>query len=595
VSHILIHIDRLHGDSAKYHGMPPGSPVPSPFGSGLESAIGNGVTAFVYPAYASVHPGFIRHPVNGSWILLCGNPVAEGGTGEAARALALQVLTQENPDLLELMEAPFAAVCHDSIKGTLHIVTDAPGVQHLYYAMDASGWWITSAPHFLARYLGLEKNPESIAQFLAFGELGSDASFYTGIAKIPGGVHWVMDRTEVVRRNYWRLDFPESRMTGEIPARERFEQLYEHSLALRTTDQEIILQLSGGIDSRLVGAELFKAGKEFSAFTIGMPDDIEMILAKQICGILDIRHSRVEPAEIGIDQALRAVRNNMTIGEYEQNPMVHAVSCAYYESTMNHRRTQLGGNGGEIMRGPFYPSVLITGSQSVQAWKRKLMRYHLLPITCIPQKLIRSGALPPLLESISDLYQQYIDASFARNLFDHADNIYLQQVEHRFTGRSATTAQFYHRFALPMHSRAMIDFSVSIDHWLKMDSGLTRTLISKNCPLIGQMPYWSMGRPLKAERHARSPGMRAVSMLARICENRIRRELSVPGTDRLRKNRINEAVVRQLMLPLLDSDGVRNIFRVDELALYLDQAIASGSRNTIQLGQICSILHLLAD
>src|SRR5262249_26592076 len=112
-------------------------------------------------------------------------------------------------DCVQHLRGMFAFAIWDSRQQKLFIARDRLGIKPLYYHLDGDRLVFGSEIKVVLAYPGVEPqlNRRGIPEFLAFGYLSGDDTFYAGVHKLMPG-HWMEIDTHarVNIQRYWDLE-----------------------------------------------------------------------------------------------------------------------------------------------------------------------------------------------------------------------------------------------------------------------------------------------------------------------------------------------------------------------------------------------------
>ena len=173
-------------------------------------------------------------------------------TENSGRAIGL-LYERYGEDLLEQVNGKFSFAVWDKRAQTLTLGRDRLGIQSLFYSSQGERLLFSSSLKTLLKLPGVEKqlNYQAVIDYLLYCYNPSrDTSFFQGIYKLPASHLLKVNRSGVIRHQYWNLDFTnvepkiETKYIQEIPA------LIEDAVKLRLNVQQPPgVLLSGGIDS----------------------------------------------------------------------------------------------------------------------------------------------------------------------------------------------------------------------------------------------------------------------------------------------------------------------------------------------------------
>lgn len=232
-------------------------------------------------------------------VVLWGEPVLGPGP-QRADALTLRS-HWHSPEGVppEPYDGFYAGVVFDVERG-LTVGADLLGLMPVYYCTAGNVILIGSSPE-LFRYhpsIRMEFNPAGLIGILLTNGLVDGQTLSKDVRRLSPG-HLLVWRPGQSPRELRQYEIPESTRYFDLPLQTHLEIL-DAAIGdamkrhIRAGERHGLL-LSGGLDSRLLGGYLAKAGIEVQAFTWGLPTDYEMQCAIAVARKLRFPHRHFEP------------------------------------------------------------------------------------------------------------------------------------------------------------------------------------------------------------------------------------------------------------------------------------------------------------
>jgi asparagine synthase (glutamine-hydrolysing) len=184
---------------------------------------------------------------------------------------------------------------------TLFIARDRLGIKPLYYKLTPERLLFGSEIKAVFAHGGVraEFNRRALPEYLAFGYLSGDETFYDGILKLmPGHTMTVTPGRKMEIRQYWDLDASsphESR--DESYYVKTYRELLEGAVSSHLmSDVPLGVFLSGGVDSSAVAALMTKLRREpVETFSVGYTEQSysELPFARTVSEHIQSRHHEV--------------------------------------------------------------------------------------------------------------------------------------------------------------------------------------------------------------------------------------------------------------------------------------------------------------
>jgi asparagine synthase (glutamine-hydrolysing) len=178
-------------------------------------------------------------------------------------------------DCVQHLRGMFAFAIWDAKRKTLFIARDRLGIKPLYYRLTPQNFIFGSEIKVLLAYPGVqpELNRGALPEFLAFGYLSGEDTFYSGIHKLrPGHRLEINERGDLQLEDYWDLPkAADDRSHNEQYYVDSYRELLEGAVNSHLmSDVPLGVFLSGGLDSSAVAALMTKIRREpIETFSVG--------------------------------------------------------------------------------------------------------------------------------------------------------------------------------------------------------------------------------------------------------------------------------------------------------------------------------------
>jgi asparagine synthase (glutamine-hydrolysing) len=195
----------------------------------------------------------------------------------------------------------FAFAIWDREKRTLFVARDRLGIKPLYYRLTAESFLFGSEIKVIHAYGGvrLDFHFAALPEYLAFGYLSGEETFYDGIRKLMPG-HWMElnEAGETRMEQYWDLDVSSTEAAHDERYyvdgyRDLLEQAVKSHLM---SDVPLGVFLSGGVDSSAVAALMTKIRQSpIETFSVGYAEETysELPYARAVAKHLNSLHHEV--------------------------------------------------------------------------------------------------------------------------------------------------------------------------------------------------------------------------------------------------------------------------------------------------------------
>src|SRR5258708_3775395 len=208
---------------------------------------------------------------------------------------------QYGRDCVNHLRGMFAFAIWDRPKRKLFIARDRLGIKPLYYRYADGVFLFGSEIKTLLAYSGAtaEFNQAGLSEYLAFGYLSGEDSFYAGIKKLlPGHTLELDEGGNISIQPYWDLSVsadtdnkPRSHYVKQY--RDLLEQCVDSHLM---SDVPLGVFLSGGLDSSVIAALTAKSRTEpIQTFAVGYGEEAfsELPFARQVAKHIGSEHHEV--------------------------------------------------------------------------------------------------------------------------------------------------------------------------------------------------------------------------------------------------------------------------------------------------------------
>jgi asparagine synthase (glutamine-hydrolysing) len=204
-------------------------------------------------------------------------------------------------DCVQHLRGMFAFAIWDAKRKSLFIARDRLGIKPLYYRLTANNFLFGSEIKVLLAYPGVcpHFNRAALPEYLAFGYLSGDETFYNGVHKLMPG-HWLElnQQGDLRVEQYWDLPpAPDDKPHDELYYVRSYRDLLEGAVSSHLmSDVPLGVFLSGGLDSSAVAALMTKLRREpVETFSVGYSEQTysELPYARTVAQHLNSVHHEV--------------------------------------------------------------------------------------------------------------------------------------------------------------------------------------------------------------------------------------------------------------------------------------------------------------
>ena len=255
-------------------------------------------------------------------------------------------------DCVQHLRGMFAFVIWDQLRHTLFAARDRLGIKPFYYGLQDGSFIFGSEIKALLAYPGMsaEFNSGVLSEYLAFGYVAGEETFFSGIRKLPAA--HTLELTEssgLATRRYWDLSIaedPQPRQRSYYVHRYR-EMLEDAVSSHLMSDVPLGVFLSGGLDSSAVAALTAKSRQDpIQTFAVGYAEQAysELPYAKMVAEHIGSKHHEVQVTRKQFFDSLPDVI------WHEDEPLCWTSSVALYHLarfTREHVTVVLTGEGSD--------------------------------------------------------------------------------------------------------------------------------------------------------------------------------------------------------------------------------------------------------
>jgi asparagine synthase (glutamine-hydrolysing) len=235
-------------------------------------------------------------------------------------------------DCVQHLRGMFAFAIWDREKGTLFVARDRLGIKPLYYQLTSDSILFGSEIKVILAQSNTHRDFHfsALPEYLAFGYLSGEETFYEGILKLMPG-HWLEVNSSGVTKaqQYWDLDASSTEpIQDEGYYIDKYRGMLEHAVSSHLmSDVPLGVFLSGGVDSSVVAALMTKIRQSpVETFSVGYTEAAysELPYARTVARHLNSVHHEVLVSEQEFFDALPGMI------WHEDEPVVWPSSISLY-------------------------------------------------------------------------------------------------------------------------------------------------------------------------------------------------------------------------------------------------------------------------
>ena len=206
---------------------------------------------------------------------------------------------QWGEEVVSRLRGMFAFSILDQRRHRLLLARDRFGIKPLVYYESQDKIVFASEIKAILRDPGIPRviNEEAVADYFELGYIPAPHTVFRGIHKLLPGHLAVVDlnnRSLIIQRPYWRLQYGEEIQLGEAEAMERLDVLLANAVRSElVSDVPLGAFLSGGIDSSTVVSMMARnSSSRVKSFTIGFREErfSEVGFAREVAEAINTEH-----------------------------------------------------------------------------------------------------------------------------------------------------------------------------------------------------------------------------------------------------------------------------------------------------------------
>lgn len=256
------------------------------------------------------------------------------------------------PECLRKLRGMFGFAIWDQNARTLLLARDRVGIKPVYYHLTGTSLAFASEIKAILADPSVERQmaPELIDRFLTFQYVPGEETLLKGIQKLAPGYYLLVKDGQPAIRQYWDLEFTDSREEKSIPQTEAdLIQLLSETVDLHMiADVPVGVLLSGGVDSTgLLSLAVHQTKKRISTFTVGFSG--EEVADERPFAKLAAERFGTEHYDMTISAADFAAFLPKYVWHMEEPVCEPPALALYYVSKLarNHVTVLLSGEGGD--------------------------------------------------------------------------------------------------------------------------------------------------------------------------------------------------------------------------------------------------------
>lgn len=249
----------------------------------------------------------------------------------------------EGKKIDDIRQLPQIRLVEDSI----HISSDKLGLTNNYlYQIDSKDFIITNSLNILSKLFNLEIDFEKFASRWLYMNQLSDQSILKNAIRVTLGNSIAIDRNgfKIIKEN-WSPDFDDNYIPKNI-----FLEMLMDQIEKRLRNENVLLSLSGGLDSRVILSVLLNITSiKWESFSLGSPNLPDCRIASIISKKFAFKHKIIDKPDLEASAFIKFLTEYLLSLEVT-NPASNALIMINYNYLIQPDAIIIDGGFGEIWR-----------------------------------------------------------------------------------------------------------------------------------------------------------------------------------------------------------------------------------------------------
>ncbi|HHH40535.1 MAG TPA: hypothetical protein ENK56_00860 [Chloroflexi bacterium] len=413
----------------------------------------------------------------------------------------LHLFEEYGPEALPRLNGAFVAAIWDLRHRRLTLFNDRFGLQALFYVQVGRQFLFASSTWPLLAHPGVEPRLDrvAVAEFLTFEFVLGERTLLEGISLLPPATCFVVQDGRVREGRYWHFHFARRHRLHENGYYvEAWTERMERAVARQLRDDGPIgVQLSGGLDSRVVLAFIRSRHPSVHTFTFGLPDSDDARLAREVARQLHTVHHFL-PLRPDFVQEIAEEAVRLSDG---LKSCVHLHAFAQARQMAEHVRAVYTGSLGDSLMGGHLSRSLWACYDEEELARSLFRQYNVVFSPPALSALLGEGFEDGLREQVFADFRATLAESRARLQADVREHFSIRQSDRRWILEGQRLLRHYLIVRTPFYDNDLVDFMLTVPPGLRFEEYLYRIAFRRAFPRLAKVPLEKTGLPL-------APGMR---------------------------------------------------------------------------------------
>jgi hypothetical protein len=379
-------------------------------------------------------------------------------------------------------EGTFALAAWDRRNRTGWVWNDQASCMNCYYAEDDDGLYATTSALALARSSRRRLDPRGVCELFSRGTVLAPTTIFSGMRRLNLGEHVRYREGECEVHKHWVPYKPKAAFRGIDEAASALASgLVDRIGRYASLRHPVVVDLTGGYDSRLVASATHFAGKMTAITVDGSEEHEDVRIAKRVAAAMNwpTRHFNIET--FWSKPITPEMRRDLTYRTSGELPFTEVYHHLLSRPILAQRYSlHFTGGGGELLRSFPWAQEFFGIGRLKPANVRNALAYRFFQEGPPPDGLFRKDWYASLLKhfeaDIESIFQEGEDALTTQQL----DAAYLW----RMTGFSHYTSSLFSWLptTAPLMCASLIDTAIAMPWRLRLTTRLMRTITDMLAP-----------------------------------------------------------------------------------------------------------------